>query len=337
MNESVPKPPLGRLEQVEDLRQCWSDEARDFTPWLAQADNITLLGKAIGLELGVEGAEQNVGLFRADILCKDMLTDHFVLIENQLERTDHGHLGQLLTYAAGLDAVTIVWIAQRFTDEHRAALDWLNVITNTTINFFGLEIELWQIGNSPVAPKFNVVSKPNDWTQTVRGGSDRVAVTSAQRLHLEFWTQFQQYMLDRKSDVSVRKPLPESWSIFSVGRTHSWLTAQNDLERGSSLVELTLRGEDAASCSHLLRTQYREQIEGQLGSLDWRELPNRVSKCVSIDHTSNLSDRSTWPSLDAWFAETLEKWSRVFRPILKELSGADYRPTSDAPSLSAGE
>src|SRR6185312_8829511 len=107
------------------------------------------------------------GPLRADILCKDVGTDAWVLIENQLERTNHGHLGQLLTYAAGLDAVTIVWIAERFTEEHRAALDWLNERTDEKITFFGLEVELWQIGNSPVAPKFNIVSKPNDWAKSI--------------------------------------------------------------------------------------------------------------------------------------------------------------------------
>jgi hypothetical protein len=122
----------------------------------------------------LEAQERSVGLFRADILCKETTTDNWVLIENQLERTDHVHLGQLLTYAAGLQAVTIVWIAQYFTEEHRAALDWLNEITDERFNFFGLEIELWRIENSPVAPKFNVVCKPNDWTKKISQSARRM-------------------------------------------------------------------------------------------------------------------------------------------------------------------
>ncbi|MCA9423372.1 MAG: hypothetical protein KC592_20300, partial [Nitrospira sp.] len=157
---------LGRLQPV-DLRTIWGSEAGDFTPWLAQEENLALLGETIGLELELEGTEQHVGPFRADIVCKDTVTDAWVLIENQLERTDHSHLGQLLTYAAGLNAVTIVWIAERFTEEHRAALDWLNEITDESVNFFGLEIELWSINNSPAAPKLNLVSSPNRWTKTV--------------------------------------------------------------------------------------------------------------------------------------------------------------------------
>src|SRR5205823_7927290 len=116
---------LGRLQKV-DLREAWTSECSDFTPWLAQEANLQLLGETIGIELELESQEKGVGPFRADILCKDTATDNWVLIENQLERTDHTHLGQLITYAAGLNAVTIVWIADRFTEEHRAALDWLN-------------------------------------------------------------------------------------------------------------------------------------------------------------------------------------------------------------------
>ncbi|MCC7111052.1 MAG: DUF4268 domain-containing protein, partial [Deltaproteobacteria bacterium] len=150
---------LGRLERVS-LRDIWKTEAMDFTPWLAQRENMALLGEAIGLDLEVEAQEKEVGPFRADILCKETGSDSWVLIENQLERTDHAHLGQLLTYAAGLEAVSVVWIAERFTDEHRAALDWLNEIANEKLRCFGLEIELFRIGDSPVAPKFNVVSQP---------------------------------------------------------------------------------------------------------------------------------------------------------------------------------
>ncbi|MCU0858458.1 MAG: hypothetical protein MUC65_08670 [Pontiellaceae bacterium] len=129
---------LGRLKKVE-LRDVWKSEAQDFTPWLAREENLELLGDAIGLELELEAVEKDVGPFRADILCKETASDSWVLVENQVERTDHNHLGQIITYAAGLSAVTIVWVAKRFTDEHRAALDWLNEITGENISFFGLE------------------------------------------------------------------------------------------------------------------------------------------------------------------------------------------------------
>lgn len=121
-------------------------------------ENIALQGATIGVELEVESQEKDVCPFRADILCRDMVSNHYVLIENQLERTDHVHLGQLLTYAAGLDAVTIIWVSSRFTEEHRAALDWLNRATTSEFDFFGSEIEPWRIGDSPMASAASVDS-----------------------------------------------------------------------------------------------------------------------------------------------------------------------------------
>ena len=168
---------LGRLERI-NLKDIWAHEAQDFTPWLAEETNLTLLSDTLGIDLEVEAVEQNVGPFRADILCKDTLSDRWVLIENQLEQTDHGHLGQLMTYAAGLDAVTIVWIAARIRDEHRAAMDWLNEITDSEVRFFALEVELWRIGTSPAAPKFNVVSKPNDWSRSTQAAKKAVAAVA---------------------------------------------------------------------------------------------------------------------------------------------------------------
>lgn len=155
---------VGTLSRV-NIRETWQHEATCFTPWLAE--NITLLSNAINIPLEVQSQEQSVGIFRADILAKNTVTGAWVLIENQIERTDHCHLGQLVTYASGLHAVTVVWIASTFTDEHRAALDWLNEITSERVQFFGLEIELWRIGESPVAPKFNVICKPNAWKNQI--------------------------------------------------------------------------------------------------------------------------------------------------------------------------
>ncbi len=178
--------PLGRLHKVE-LREAWASESSAFTPWLAEQENLKLLGDAIGINLELEAKEKSVEQFRADILCKDTATDHWVLIENQLEVTDHTHLGQLLTYAAGLDAVTIVWVAKQFTEAHRAVIDWLNEKTEEGINFFALEVELWRIGDSPLAPKFNVVSKPNEWTRSVAVSAKN---SEASQLRCDYWSAF---------------------------------------------------------------------------------------------------------------------------------------------------
>ncbi len=167
---------FGRLERVE-LREGWITEAQHFTPWLAGEQNLSLLGEALGIELELEAQERSVGPFRADILCKDSADGTWVLIENQLERTDHTHLGQLITYAAGLEAVTIVWIAAKFADEHRAACHWLNERTSEDVRVFALEVELWRIGNSAPAPKFNV----REQAERLEQASSRQASASSRR------------------------------------------------------------------------------------------------------------------------------------------------------------
>ena len=213
---------LGRLEKVE-LRDIWKTEAQDFTPWLAGEDNLALLSDTLGIDLELEAVEQNVGPFRADILCKDTLSDRWVLVENQLERTDHTHLGQLMTYAAGLDAVTIVWIASRVADEHRAAMDWLNEITDTEVRFFALEVELWRIGESPAAPKFNVVSKPNDWSRSTSAASKAVGegeLSPTRQLQREYWETVEALVASHKGPIRPVKPQAASWVGHSIGRTH---------------------------------------------------------------------------------------------------------------------
>ena len=180
---------LGRLTRV-DLRDIWISEATDFTPWLARPENLAILAETLGIELELEAQEKAVGPFRADILCKDIGTHDWVLIENQLERTDHTHLGQLLTYASGLQAVTIVWVAANFTEEHRSTLDWLNKITDESFRFFGLEVELWRIGESPAAPNFNIISKPNDWSRSVARAArsiDDSELSETRVMQREYW------------------------------------------------------------------------------------------------------------------------------------------------------
>lgn len=176
--QSSTAPVLGRLSQV-DVREVWPSEANSFTPWLAQEENLRLLAETINMSLILEAREKPVGMFRADIIARNVHTGHLVLIENQLERTDHGHLGQLIMYAAGLKAVSIVWVSSLFTDEHRATFDWLNEVTDAGIAFYGLEMELWQIGDSAIAPKFNLVSKPNMFSKRV---SERMSESVGMRI-----------------------------------------------------------------------------------------------------------------------------------------------------------
>lgn len=333
-------PNLGRLEKV-DVRNIWTSEASDFTPWLAREDNLALIGEVIGIDLELEAQEKFVGPFRADILCKDTVTSAWVLIENQLERTDHTHLGQLLTYAAGLDAVTIVWIASRFADEHRAALDWLNTATAEGIDFFGLEIELWRIGDSAVAPKFNVVSKPNAWRETVSEGARRLEVgerTQTNQLQVEYWQAFGAYLEQHGSTLRASKAQPQHWMHFALGRSGFVLGAFIGTRDKWIQVALELQSTGAKAHFHLLLNQ-QAAIEGALGTpLDWRELPGKKMSVIALRKGAMAPDvREQWSEQHAWLMERLEAFHRVFGPRVRNLNAADYQPATPANELMSEE
>jgi hypothetical protein len=323
---------LGKLERVE-LRDIWKNEAGDFTPWLAKEENIAILGETIGRELEVEAQEQNVGPFKADILCKDTTDDHFVLIENQLEKTNHGHMGQLITYAAGLKAATIVWIAERFTEEHRAALDWLNEITGEDFNFFGLEIELWKIGDSLAAPKFNVVSKPNDWTAFVSGakkGLSDLELTETKRLQLEYWTKLWELLEQNYPDIRGTKPRPQHWNNFSIGRSKFGLHSSVNTQKQFVRIGISCKGPNAEAHFELLKKQ-KEQIEAEIcEKLEWEDLPHRKECRISIRQFDvDPTNRFDWPAQHQWIAHQLAKFRSTFQNRIKSLSANDYEPDDE--------
>lgn len=316
---------ISRLERVE-LRKAWSSEPGDFTPWLAQEENLKLLGDTIGIELELVAKEKAVGSFYADIVCRDTLDGSMVLIENQLERTDHMHIGQLITYASGLDAVTIIWVAKQIADEHRAALDWLNSITMEGFNFFGLEIELWRIGDSDIAAKFNIVSKPNDWTQRVHSGIDK-QLSPAQELQLDFWTEFKVHVEEQGSIITPTKPQPHNWMPFALGRTgfmlcavaSTWDSEAGSYDSNEIRAEIYIQGESAKAHFEKLEA-FKSDIERELDELPtWYNPHDKLACKIYLRKSIALDDRGNWPEQHAWLLEKLEKLHRAFSGRIREL------------------
>ncbi|MGD9920373.1 MAG: DUF4268 domain-containing protein [Pseudorhodoplanes sp.] len=315
---------IGRLER-SDLRSVWSAEAVDFTPWLALPENLTMLGETLGLELDLEAQERAVGPFRADILCRDVIDGHWVLIENQLERTDHVHLGQLLTYAAGLEAATIIWVAARFTEEHRAALDWLNKITDDSFRFFGLEVELWRIGESLPAPKFNIVAKPNDWSHAVAQAAralDESELSATRIFQRNYWASFLTRLASIGGPINAnRKPPSQAWMTFSTGRSEFHLNTVMSQSKKQIRVELYLLGDYAKRYFHALREQ-QFAIEQEFGyGLDWDELPSRrdcrIARRLADADPANESE---WSRQHEWLASRLTEMRCVFSPRIDQLN-----------------
>ena len=335
----MPGETLGRLEKV-DLRDVWTKEDSDFTPWLAREENLSVLAGTLGLELELEAEEKAVGPFRADILCKDTSsrdTDSktWVLIENQLEVTDHKHLGQLLTYGSGLKAVTIIWIASHFTEEHRSTLDWLNRITDTDFRFFGLEVELWRIGDSAPAPKFNIVSKPNDWSRSVAQAAramDETDLSETRAMQRDYWTAFHSVLDEISGPVSGnRKPMPQSWMPYPIGRTGFSLNPAMNLRNRQLRSELWITGRNAKAFFHLLRRQ-KDAIERELsGDLKWQELPAANSSRIAIFlNDADPRDESDWRRQHQWLAARLNELHRVFANRVRALDADDWRPVDNS-------
>ena len=332
---------LGRLSRVE-LRDIWMSESSDFTPWLAREENLEILGEALGIDLELEAQEKSVGPFRADILCKDIGNGSWVLVENQLERTDHGHLGQLLTYASGLEAVTIVWIAARFTEEHRSTLDWLNKITDESFRFFGLEVELWRIGDSAAAPKFNIVSKPNDWSRSVAQAAraiDESDLSDTRLKQRSYWDAFHQALAKAAGPVSgARKAQPQSWMDYSIGRTGFNLGAAWMIRSKRQIrAQLYISGDQAKSFFYLLREQ-KQSITQELGyELDWEELPTKRDCRISVYMTDvDPEDERDWPRQHEWLAAKVNDFHRAFLNRVRDLDAEDWKQEREA-SGSSGE
>jgi hypothetical protein len=268
---------LGKLEQV-DPRSIWVHEARHFTPWLlANADR---LAEALGIDLELEAAEHAVGGYSLDLVGKDITNDAVLIVENQLSGTDHSHLGQVLTYAAGTGAATIVWIATAFREEHRQALDWLNESTGEDTHFFGIELQVVKIGDSANAPLFNVVVQPNDWQKQVRASTRTGAVTEKGTLYIEFWRRFLDRVHAEHPDwTRARAVGPHNWFEMRSpikGASFSYSFAQNDRLRVELYID-TGDGDKNMEIFEHLRTR-QEEIERAYGAeLSWEELPARRS------------------------------------------------------------
>lgn len=314
---------LGKLEKV-DLRQIWQSEGQDFTPWLAREENLEMLGEVIGMELELEAQEKDVGPFRADILCKNTEDDSLVLIENQIERTDHKHLGQLLTYAAGLQSVTIVWVAAKFTEEHRAALDWLNEITDKKFRFFGLEVELWRIGNSPAAPKFNVISKPNNWSKSVSDAAKEIenqTTSETKKLQYRYWQKLTEFLEENKSKLRPQDSRPKHWQIFTIGRSSFHLAALLNTRENKIGVELVITDKDEAKSFYHLLAKDKSAIEAEMGcALEWKENQEKTQSKIALFKNGDPTEESNWPSQHEWMKNTVEKFDAVFRQRVRNLN-----------------
>ena len=309
---------LGILKKVI-IRKKWPDEASDFTPWLAREENIEMLSLALGLELQVENIEVSVGPYFADILAKDAGTDRYVVIENQLKRTNHDHLGKLITYGSVLDASANVWITSEFTEEHKKALDWLNDYTSDEISFYGVILELWQIDDSKPAVRFNVISKPADIMRQTAITKASENLTDTKRLQLEFWTQFREKLSKLKEIPSVQSARPQYWFDVSLGRSGIHLSNTANTFDNKIGVRVYI-GNKVANVALPQLLQMKEEIEAEIGEkLEWDPNPENLDKTIGLKRDADLTKRENWEEYLDWLTDMTIKFRKTFSKRVKSL------------------
>lgn len=303
---------LGTLKEITDLRSIWPHEALNFTPWVAE--NVDLLADAVGLDITVDETESSVGDFNVDIYASETGTDRKIIIENQLEDTDHDHLGKLITYASGKGADVVIWVVKHAREEHKAAVEWLNNHTDDKIGFFLCEIKLFQIGDSQIAPAFTVVERPNDWTKEIR---KTASANSTQQQRLEYWQAFNDYAFSDANFSRIfnkRKPTTDHWMDFSIGSSACHIAVSQIQKRKAVDVELYIN-DDKELFKSLFA--HKDEIEKNMEmELEWKELPERKSSRILIEKTVDLDDRATWPEQFDYIMDTCIKMKRAFKRYL---------------------
>ena len=285
---------IGKLKEVE-LRNLWKHEQYDFSEWLSQNENIELLNDILGLTLTDISKEVYVGSYRCDLVAVDESSGIKVIIENQLESSNHEHLGKIITYASGLDAQVVVWIVKNAKEEHRSAIEWLNNNTNSDINFFLIELHAYKIGDSLPAPYFEIIEKPNDFIKNNKVNGNKNELNKSQSERLIFWNRFNEIFIDKGKPFNVRKATTDHWYDVAIGSSSSHISIE--LINKEKHVRIGLYMVDDKEYFDKLFAN-KDTIETQLGiKLEWqRECSGNVSRVkyklpgLDYDNHSNYDE-----------------------------------------------
>ena len=308
-------PTLGRLSKVA-ARTVWQHEAQSFTPWLLA--NVDVLNDLLGMELELEEAEHRVGGFSLDLLGRDLSDDSVVIVENQLEQSDHMHLGQILTYAAGTNPKTIVWISNGFRPEHRAALDWLNEHTDPDTRFFGIEIGVVQIGESAPAPNFKLVAQPNDWEKQVKAATATGAMTERSMRYWEFWEKFLARIQSEHPEwTSAKTPNRDGWYALPSGV--SGISYESVFSQQGMKVQLYFSSPDAATNESRFQALHatKPQFEQALGeAATWDDKPGKKAASVQvISPFGGVMNVEEWPAMLDWMIDQHLRFRRAVEAV----------------------
>ena len=306
---------LGKFKEI-DVRKVWAHEQYDFSKWLSSEENIKELGDVLNLSLTDVETEKFVGSYRCDILCKDELSGKTVLIENQLEQTNHDHLGKIITYASGLDAAVVVWIVSSVREEHSSAIAWLNKNTTDDIAFFLLEVHAYTIGDSLPAPMFKVVQQPNDFVKSVKTYSKTGEMTDRGAKRLEFWNMFNEVLESSGKPFNKRKPSTDHWYSVAVGSSQCHISI--DLVNKDHKIRISFWIDDNKELFDRLY-ENRAEIESKAGlKLRWNRLDDKKATLIAIDIMGlDFNNQSNYPELMQKSIDYVVRMRSAIVPFLK--------------------
>lgn len=305
---------LSKLNKVE-LRDVWGHEAIDFTNWLALEPNLDALSEEIGIDIKFLQTEANVGKYSVDILAEGEASGKKIIIENQLEDTNHDHLGKIFTYASGYDAEIIIWIVKGVRDEHKKAIDWLNEHTDENISFFLIKIELWQIESSNPAPKFEIIASPNEWAKVIKTHPSNGGLTDTKLQQLEFWNKFKDYVRENDTRIRLQTPRPQHWYDLSMGSSDGHVALTINSRRNLIGCEIYISRDK--ELFNFLREQ-RKEIEKEIGEpIEWVDAA--VASRIKINkEVSGVFNQAEAEKYFSWLYEKTVLFQKVFGKYLKE-------------------
>lgn len=305
---------LGKLQKV-DLRKVWKHEASDFSAWLVKPENLEVLAEQLGIEIEPIGTEVPVGRFKIDVLAKEPHTNEQIIIENQLEPTNHDHLGKVITYAAGLDARYLIWIVKDVLPEHLKAIEWLNEHLDEEIRCFLIRIEVWQIGDSKPAPRFEIISVKNDWVASIKKSTSSEGLSALQVKQFDFWTTFNDYLQQKDPKLKHHKAAPQHWLTFSTSNyiAHISVTinsVKNRLSTDFYIPDNKLFYGYLRDCENELINEFGE-------NLDWFEA-NIASGFRIYKPVIDVFDPEKKGEYFDWFHGTVLKFKKIMNPYIEE-------------------
>ena len=298
---------LGKLEKIE-LREVWRHEALDFTRWLARKENIALLSKEIGIDIEVIETEMSVGRYNVDIYARDTESNKKIVIENQLENTNHDHLGKMLVYAAGLDADIAIWIVKDVNEEHRQAVEWLNDNSFEKINIFLVKVELWKIDNSPIAPKFQVICEPNNWAKVLKQQS-KENVSDLELKQMEYWQGFVDYAKSKDKTYISQRPSIYNWYVIRIGSSDYKIKLVHSVNSDMIRCQLEIFNDEL----YKKLEQYRAEIDNKINGLEWEYLEDRKVNRISCNNSSKDNASSY-----VWLLDMVDRFKEVFLDYLNK-------------------